>query len=80
MKPQAVWHVLATDQVYAHLDTGPAGLTSAEAARRLAEYGPNELQAAGRVSVWAVLLSQFKNVFIIILLVRPSGLIGRKVF
>ena len=72
MNPQPAWHVLATEQVFAHLNAGPAGLTSAEAARRLAEHGPNELRAAGRVSPWAVLLSQFKNVLIMILLVATA--------
>ena len=81
MNPQPAWHVLSTEQVFAQLNAGPAGLTSAEAARRLAEYGPNELRAAGRVSPWAVLLSQFKNVLIIILLVAAalSALLGHGV-
>ena len=72
MNPQPAWHVLTTDQVFDHLNTGPAGLTSAEATRRLAEHGPNELRAAGRISPWAVLLSQFKNVLIVILLVATA--------
>ena len=50
------------------LKSTPGGLTAAEAARRLDEFGPNELQAAGRISPWAILLEQFKNVLIIILL------------
>ena len=32
------------------------------------QYGPNELQAAHRVSPWEILLEQFKNVLILILL------------
>ena len=72
MNPQPTWHALSTEQVFAQLNADPAGLTSAEAARRLAEYGPNELRAADRVSPWAVLLSQFKNVLIIILLVATA--------
>ncbi len=72
MNPQPTWHVLTTDQVFAHLNTGSAGLTSAEAAQRLAEHGPNELRAAGRVSPWTVLLGQFKNVLIVILLVATT--------
>jgi P-type Ca2+ transporter type 2C len=81
MNPQPAWHVLATEQVFANLNADPAGLTSAEAARRLAEYGPNELQAAGRVSPWTVLLSQFKNVLIIILLIATalSAVLGHTV-
>jgi Ca2+-transporting ATPase len=72
MHPQSAWHVLSTEQVFAHLNAVPAGLTSAEATRRLAEHGPNELRAAGRVSPWAVLLGQFKNVLIVILLVAAA--------
>jgi Ca2+-transporting ATPase len=48
------------------------GLTGAEAARRLAEHGPNELQAAHRVSPWTLLAEQFKNVLIIILLLATT--------
>ena len=50
----------------------PAGLSGAEAARRLAHYGPNELQTSRRVSPWILLLQQFKNVLIIILLIATA--------
>ncbi|WP_322494252.1 cation-translocating P-type ATPase [Chloroflexus sp.] len=66
------WHSRDLAEVYAELESSPAGLTSAEAARRLAQYGPNELQAAARVSPWAILLAQFQNVLIIILLVATG--------
>ncbi len=72
MNSQPAWHALSTEQVFAQLNAAPAGLTGAEAARRLAEYGPNELRAADRISPWAVLLSQFKNVLIIILLIAAA--------
>ncbi len=62
------WHTLTREQAYQSLDSAPAGLSAAEAARRLEEYGPNELQAAHRVSPWEILLAQFKNVLILILL------------
>jgi Ca2+-transporting ATPase len=79
--PPPAWHVLSTEQVFAHLNAVPAGLTSAEATQRLAEYGPNELRAAGRVSPWAVLLGQFKNALIVILLVATviSAVLGHGV-
>jgi Ca2+-transporting ATPase len=48
------------------------GLSSVEAARRLAESGPNELQEDGGISPWVILLEQFKNVLIIILLVATT--------
>jgi Ca2+-transporting ATPase len=44
------------------------GLTHAEASKRLAEYGLNELQAARRISPWRILLEQLKNILILILL------------
>jgi Ca2+-transporting ATPase len=66
------------EAVYSALETSPSGLTGAEAARRLAQYGPNELQATHRISSWAILLEQFKNTLILILLVATllSGLLG----
>jgi len=48
------------------------GLSVSEAAERFKKYGPNELQAAHRISPWALLLEQFKNVLIIILLVAVA--------
>jgi Ca2+-transporting ATPase len=47
-------------------------LNSAEAARRLEQHGPNELQAAIAVSPWSILLEQFKNVLIVILLIAVA--------
>jgi len=62
------WHTLTRDEAYTKLNTGPEGLNAVEAAKRLLESGPNELQAAHRVSPWEILLEQFKNVLILILL------------
>jgi len=64
----SLWHTLSTDSVFARLKSSPAGLTTADAAQRLAESGPNELQAAHRISPWTILIEQFKNVLIVILL------------
>ncbi len=66
------WHLLTRDESYAGLGTGPQGLSGAEAASRLEKYGPNELQAAHRVSPWAILIEQFKNVLILILLAATA--------
>nr|WP_298401630.1 cation-translocating P-type ATPase [uncultured Chloroflexus sp.] len=66
------WHARDLADVYAELNSSPRGLTSTEATRRLAYYGPNELQAAARVSPWAILLAQFQNVLIIILLIATG--------
>jgi Ca2+-transporting ATPase len=67
-----LWHALPVDAVMSHLSSVPLGLAEAEVERRLARYGPNELQAADRVSPWAILLEQFKNVLIIILLIATA--------
>ncbi len=62
------WHVITIEETFSQLKSQPGGLPGAEAAKRLAEYGPNELQAARRISPWEILLDQFKNVLILILL------------
>jgi Ca2+-transporting ATPase len=67
-----LWHTLPVDAVVSHLHSAPEGLADIEVERRLARYGPNELEAVDRVSPWAVLLGQFKNVLIIILLIATA--------
>jgi Ca2+-transporting ATPase len=67
-----LWHTLPSNATFSRLQSTPDGLTTAEASRRLAEYGPNELQAARRISPWAILFEQFKSVLIIILLVATA--------
>jgi Ca2+-transporting ATPase len=67
-----LWHTLPSNATLSRLQSTPDGLTTAEASRRLAEYGPNELQAARRISPWAILFEQFKSVLIIILLVATA--------
>ena len=76
--PVPAWHELPVAAVLERLDTAEGGLSSVEAARRLAEYGPNELAASRRISPWSLLLAQFKNVLILILLVAVglSALLG----
>ncbi|RPJ36341.1 MAG: ATPase, partial [Planctomycetaceae bacterium] len=78
MESPSPWHTLSVEQVRSQLHTTSAGLSSAEAARRLVEYGPNELQAGRRTPAWALLLGQFKNVLIIILLIATvlSAVLG----
>ena len=67
-----LWHTLSSETAFAHLKSTPTGLTGAEATQRLAEHGPNELQAAHLISPWAILFEQFKNVLIVILLVATA--------
>ena len=66
------WHTLSVAQTFEKLRSSARGLTAAEAERRLTEYGPNQLQAAARISPWMILLEQVKNVLIIILLLATA--------
>jgi len=63
------WYNLASSEALSNLISGTNGLSQEEAAHRLAEYGPNELRAAKRISPWIIFLGQFNNLLIIILLI-----------
>jgi len=71
-EPGTPWHALTVENIFESLKSTPRGLSADEAARRLIDYGPNELQAARRDSPWTLLFEQFKNVLIIILLVATA--------
>ncbi len=62
------WHTLTIESSFEQSQSQPGGLTSDEVQKRLAQFGPNELQASRRISPWEILLEQFKNVLILILL------------
>ena len=59
-------------EVMGHLRSGPTGLSSAEAARRLAQYGPNELREQGQLSRARVLWNQLRSP-LLLLLVFAAG-------
>ncbi|GAB4496974.1 MAG: cation-translocating P-type ATPase [Anaerolineales bacterium] len=68
MEQNNFWHAKSTDEAFAQLNSTETGLSANEAEARLVQYGPNEIQAAHRVSPWEILFEQFKNVLILILL------------
>jgi P-type Ca2+ transporter type 2C len=73
------WHALPFEAVAERLGSSlEDGLDPAEAARRLARHGPNELQEVGGTSPWRLLLEQFRNVLVLILLaaVALSAVLG----
>jgi P-type Ca2+ transporter type 2C len=72
------WHRLSIEETFELLDTGQQGLSTPDAEAKLLQYGPNELQESKKKSVAGMLLAQFKDVMIIILLVAAiiSGIIG----
>src|SRR2546421_7554117 len=63
------WHALRAEAVLQKLDSSPLGLTSREAAQRLSRFGPNELVQTARVSPLRILLSQFVDVLVIVLII-----------
>ena len=61
------------DQVALALNVDPdQGLTEAEAARRLEEFGPNELVGAPPVPAWRKFLQQFKDPLVYLLLAATA--------
>ena len=64
------WYKLGIEQTIGKLGVSPAtGLAPDEAERRLAEYGPNELVERGAKPAWKILLDQFTEVMVIVLIV-----------
>ncbi len=67
------WYKLSIDESVSELGTDLAkGLAVEEAAQRLSRIGPNELSREEKVSALQLLLVQFKNPLIIILLVGAA--------
>jgi Ca2+-transporting ATPase len=69
--PAESWHALSAQEVLDHLKVREDGLSSAEAAVRRTQYGPNQLDEAPRPSFLKMLWEQFNN-FIVMLLIVAS--------
>ncbi|HEY8887333.1 MAG TPA: HAD-IC family P-type ATPase, partial [Gallionella sp.] len=73
------WHTLTADEAAQRLETSPeSGLSSADAAKRLAHFGANELKEKRARSPWRMLFDQFSDFMIIVLIVAAviSGFVG----
>lgn len=77
-EPALSWHDRTADDACALLATGPGGLASEEARRRHAHHGPNIILAAKPRAPLAMLLGQFADFMILVLIgaALVSGLIG----
>lgn len=65
----AVWHSLEVDKALDLLDSNAdSGLTSQDIQQRLQKYGPNELEETAGRSAWEILLDQFKNIMLLMLI------------
>jgi Ca2+-transporting ATPase len=65
----STWHAMEAEEVLRSLQSDLKGLSNEEGRLRLDKFGPNELKKRKRVSSLQIFLAQFKNVFVIMLLV-----------
>lgn len=65
---QPVWHRMTAAETLAALDTSSDGLSADQAERRLAEYGPNQLEDRGGKSPWRIVWEQISAVMVLILI------------
>lgn len=72
------WHLLPLSEVHALLDADAHGLTAAQANERLAQHGPNALEAQKKPPLWMVFLRQFYDFMILVLIAAAiiAGIIG----
>lgn len=73
MKPRNHWHHLSSDEVLQMLRTSPEGLGKDEVERRLKENGPNKLTQKKGESYFTIILRQFHQPLVYILLVAAVG-------
>ncbi len=62
------WYALEVDEVFSKVESSIEGLSTEEAKRRMEQYGANRLRQVRRRSSWSLLLAQFRNVLIYVLL------------
>ncbi len=67
--PAPTWHTLEVDKTLQLLDSDrDTGLSSQEVQQRLQQYGTNELQETAGRSPLTILLDQFKNIMLLMLI------------
>jgi Ca2+-transporting ATPase len=76
-KPEP-WHALTTEEVLDHLKVRENGLSDSESAKRMEQYGPNQLTEAPRPGFLRLLWDQFNNFIVMLLIVASivSALLG----
>lgn len=69
LKKPEVWYALSEEELLDKLKSSSnEGLESSEAAQRLAHFGPNEIEREKGLTRWQILVHQFKDPLIYILL------------
>lgn len=72
------WYRLTIHEIFELLGSKPKGLSSSAADEKIIEFGPNQLQEGKKKTIGGILISQFKDIMIIILLAAAiiSGFLG----
>jgi P-type Ca2+ transporter type 2C len=72
------WHKLSVIEIFELFGIDLQGISASAAEEKLLQYGLNKLQEGKKKSITAMLLSQFKDVMILILLVAAiiAGIVG----
>jgi len=70
------WHAMAVDEALKRLETSKDGLTEQEAKARLEQYGFNELKERKRRTPIQMFLDEFKDIFILLLIVATIFSVG----
>jgi len=66
-------HTIEAEEVLKQLGTDAEwGLDEPEAEQRLAQYGENRLKEKKGISAWTILVSQFKNIIVLLLVVAVA--------
>ncbi len=74
MADEKEYYRMSVKEVFGELDTDENGLSEKEASRRSKKYGKNELMATYKTPKWLILLSQFKELLVMVLIV--AGIIS----
>ncbi|MCK4510611.1 HAD family hydrolase, partial [bacterium] len=67
--PERQYFQMTVQETLDSLGTTPKGLPRELAEKRLVEHGPNELTAELKVPKWVLLLSQFKDLLVLVLII-----------
>ncbi|MBE9113314.1 cation-translocating P-type ATPase [Nodosilinea sp. LEGE 07298] len=67
--PATAWHTVGTDAALSQLDShADTGLSAQAVVERRSQYGPNELEETGGRPAWRILLDQFTNIMLLMLI------------
>lgn len=72
------WHLENIDDVIQKVQSSKKGLSAGEAIARLETYGSNEIISGKKRSVWLMIINQFKDLMILVLIAAAvvSGFLG----